>query len=149
MTTSESLRSQDGLCIRPPGRGLWPSKRRGSPIYSACPLCRAVFLTPAVSTTSLDCSSIADAAFTQCVEVQQPLVRANSRLIRCLTRLQSSLYATARHIACPAWPGLLRTELAWPMSPPDHVGYHYAATVNSRDWSFTSWTDSLMGCTHT
>ena len=43
-----------------------------------------------------------------------------------VTRLQSSLYATARRIACPAPARAFTSELAPLRSPPNDVGYNYA-----------------------
>jgi hypothetical protein len=90
-TRPVALGSATGYIVRQPHRLLWPHPRlwnsatayalppqrslssRASPIYSACPLVRAVVHTPVVSAISYDYSSITDAAFILCRGIQQPL----------------------------------------------------------------------------
>ena len=64
-----------------------------------------------------------------------------------VTRLQSSLYGTARRVAGPSPTRTFTFELSPPKSPPRDVEYHYAGkSANSRDRTFTGKTSSIMGC---
>ena len=163
-----ALGSATGCSVQPPPRLLWPHPRfwlpspgsfhysrelkavasrntRTSPLLSACPLVRAVFHTPAVLASSCDCSSFASAAFIQCREIQQPLARINSGLTRRFTRLQSSLYATARSRRLPLPAGTFTSELASRMSPSHDVGYRYVGNSQFHDWFFHQLDKQLCG----
>jgi len=100
-----------------------PSNARASPIYSACPLTRAVCRIPAVLTTSFDYLSVASVAFILLGEDSATALSDRSGLVRWLTRLHSSLYAAARVMVCPATARTFTIELSPPVSPPDDVDY--------------------------
>jgi hypothetical protein len=83
------------------GSDLKPPETRASPIYSACLYSRAALRTPANCTTAPDCYFIAHAAFARFALARHSLTTKPVQLVVCLTRLQVSLYATARRACSP------------------------------------------------
>src|SRR5215204_1356536 len=63
------------------------------------------------------------------------------------TKLQRSLNAAARHLACPAPDGAFTTELACPGSLQRQVGHHYRNVRLIPDRTFTGCSVSFVGCT--
>ena len=63
------------------------------------------------------------------------------------TKLQRSLNAAARHLACPAPDGTFTTELACAESPPTQVGHDYRNVRLIPDRTRTGCSGSFMGCT--
>jgi hypothetical protein len=65
-----------------------------------------------------------------------------------LSRLQNSLHAAARRVACPSPTRTFTFELSFHESPHQNVEYVYAGKSSiSRGRTFTGWTRSLTGCT--
>jgi hypothetical protein len=136
-SSPEALGSPAGYIV-PPGHGLlwphpslWPPpagllffvrrgcfgsprRTRGSPIYSACLSLRAVFRTPVDPAIAADCYFTAD---TDLHPIRTGSV-STSRAFRFqrggVTRLQSSLNATARRLVSPARPGRLLSSFHLP-----------------------------------
>src|SRR5258706_15658754 len=65
------------------------------------------------------------------------------------TKLQRSLNATARPLACPAPDRTFTTELACAESLQTQVGYDYRNVRLAPDRTFTGCSVSLVGCTPT
>jgi len=77
-------------------------RTRGSPIYSLFLFLRAVLRTPVDPTVASGCASPLALAFATFAWARHPQFPHASVLVRgSVTRLQGSLYATARRIACP------------------------------------------------
>lgn len=121
MATSEALGLRHVLFISSAAF----SSTRASPIYSVCPLVRAIVLTPVVLMISCDYSSIINAAFIHCVGIQQPLVPAIPVRLGVSRGCNVHLMLRPGTIACPAPARAFTSELAPPMSPPGSVGYIY------------------------
>ena len=144
MTTSEALALRHGLFISSAAF----SNTRASPIYSVCPLVRAIVRIPVASMISCDYSSITDAAFIHYVGIQQPLVPANPARLGVSRDCNVRLMLRPDTIARPARPGLLLPSLRCRCRHQTASDMTTWATVNSHDWSSTSRTNSLMGCAH-
>ena len=136
-SSPEALGSPAGYAV-PPGHGLlwphpslWPPpagllffvrrgcfgsprRTRGSPIYSACLSLRAVFRTPVDPAVAFDCSFTADTDLDHLCTGSVSTSRAFRSQRGSVTRLQSSLYATARRLVSPARPGRLLSSFHLP-----------------------------------
>jgi hypothetical protein len=121
MATSETLAFRHGLFIS----SVAFSNTRVSPIYSVCPLVRAIVLTPVVSMPSCDYSSSINAAFIYCVEIQRPLLPAIPVRLGVSRGCNVHLMLRPGTIACPAPAKAFTSELALSMSPSGSVGYIY------------------------
>ena len=76
------------------------------------------------------------------------LSHLNRNVWAALSRLQSSLYAAARRVACPSPTRTFTFELSFHESPHQNVEYNYAGKSSiSRGRTYTGWTRSLTGCT--
>ena len=130
----------------------WPCAlapaRRGSPIYSASPLRRAVFHTPVAPAGALNDIFPADSVFAQLQGARQPRYprqsRSNGEASRsCNVRL---MLRPARS-ACPALVRTFTSELSQAGSPPDPASDITSwLIVCYHGRIFPGRTGSLMGC---
>jgi len=101
---------------------------RGSPICSACLCPRAAFRTPAGPAAAPGCCFAAGTGLRLIRRGSAPALHALRFSRGRVTRLQSSLYATARGLASPSPARAFTLELSPPGSPQWGVEYHYAGT---------------------
>ncbi len=124
MATSESLGRRASLWFIP---SAFPSSR-DSPIYFTSLLESCRFPYPGGSPGCLRLLlGLWGAAFTESVPVRQPPCQTFRTGLNSVTRLQNSLNAATRSLACPATARTFTTELSPPMSPSDGVSYDYAS----------------------
>jgi hypothetical protein len=164
-TRPVALGSAIGSVVRQPHRLLWPHPRlwRSAPAYEFVRCVRKCQSFPNLLCLSFDpCHRPYPGGLDDFMRLFihhrccfHPTCRdsatAGSNLsdpAGCITRLQHSLHATARTIARPARPGLLLPSLRCRCHHQTASDMTTRATVNSRGWSSTSRTNSLMGCTH-
>ena len=150
MASSETLAPSAALSAsssRPCPTTLSGLVTRTSPIYSVCLSLRAAFRTPAFRVVAPDCSFTTRSGLRHLSTGSAPASHAVGSRMGRVTRLQSSLYATARRVACPSPTGAFTFELSPPESPTRRrrISLH-GQTVNSRDRTFTGKTHSIMGC---
>ena len=98
---------------------------RASPFYSACPLARAIVLTPVVSSDFIRLFIHHRCCFHPVCRDSATTSSNQSGPAGCFTRLQRSLDATARFHRSPCPAKAFTSELALQMSPPNSVGYDY------------------------
>jgi len=101
---------------------------RASPIYSVCLSLRAAFRTPAFRTAACDCSFTARTGLNHLCTGSAPAVPRRRFSRGRVTRLQSSLNATARRVARPSPTRTFTFELSSQESPPRNVEYNYTGT---------------------
>ena len=125
MTSSETLRSSHrlicfvlvGLCPM----ALSGLDQRGSPICSTCLFFRAIVRTPAGRATANDRFFVAPTGLRRFVSGSAPTRPFRRFLKGRVTRLQRSLNATARKIACPTPTRTFTTKLSPPLGHPNGV----------------------------
>jgi len=86
-------------------------------------------------------------AFTHPVGVRQPLAPHTGLRVVCLTKLQHSLNAAARNLACPASGRDVYDRACVRRIAPPHVGYDYMNSRLIHGRTRTGCSDSIMGCT--
>ena len=100
-------------------------KHQSFPFYSACPLARAIVLTPVVSSDFIRLFIHHRCCFHPVCRDSATTSSNQSGPAGCFTRLQRSLDATARFHRSPCPAKAFTSELALQMSPPNSVGYDY------------------------
>jgi hypothetical protein len=100
---------------------------RASPLYSVCLSLRAIFRTPAFRMAAFDCSFTTRTGLHPFCTGSAPASHAVGSRVGCVTRLQSSLHATARRVARPSPTRAFTFELSPPESPPGDVEYNYTS----------------------
>jgi hypothetical protein len=155
----EALGSPAGYVVPPGHRLLWPHPRRWtSPFDFSSPGLCATAPRPSVSPLSSAYPSVRAASHTPAERAGygcRPPVRASLRPL-CrgsasalgVSRLQSSLYAAARIVARPPFEDLYIRAFGPRVASMGRRTSLDGPTANSRRRTFTGWTRSPVGCTH-
>ena len=159
-----ALGSASGCSVRRPPRLLWPhpSFCRPRRIYELMPAVARPAEGPQFTLPELDAvppsllrwlqdadrrACAPDWAFTHPVGVRQPLAPHTGLRVVCFTKLQRSLNAAARNLACPASGRDVYDRACVRQIALSHVGYDYMNSRLIHGRTLIGCSDSLMGCT--